>query len=155
MGAAVERVLQLNDTTRLVGILRERPDGSMFVDLRKFIASDRYIGPSRSGIWLAIPSVKAVHQILRALCQAAALPGECELAQFNITPRKDLVVRITQYGGGWGVDIREWLNGTKYTGWSRHGIRIATDKLPEALRLFEDLLYDGFQARAMSAGVAA
>jgi hypothetical protein len=43
----------------------------------------------------------------------------------------DIIIRKTSFKGRKFIDIRKFLHGAKYTGWSRKGISIAIENIEE------------------------
>lgn len=49
----------------------------------------------------------------------------------------DIVVRIIDFKGNKYVDIRKFLHGSKYTGWSKKGISIPINQFGEIMEMLK------------------
>ncbi len=58
-----------------------------------------------------------------------------EIGRIRKNDTTDIVVKITEYKGSIGLDIREYVQSERYTGWSKSGTRIPADKVCELTRL--------------------
>ena len=58
-----------------------------------------------------------------------------EIGRIRKNDTTDIVVKITEYKGSVGLDIREYVQSERYTGWSNSGTRIPADKVCELTRL--------------------
>lgn len=47
-----------------------------------------------------------------------------EIGRIKKSETTELVVRMTEFRGTVGIDIREYVTSDRYTGWSKNGIRI-------------------------------
>ena len=54
-----------------------------------------------------------------------------EIGRIRKNDTTDIVVKITEYKGSVGLDIREYVQSERYTGWSKSGTRIPADKVCE------------------------
>jgi len=52
-----------------------------------------------------------------------------EIGRIRNNSTTEVVVKITEYKGSVGVDIREFVTSERYTGWSKSGTRIPEDKV--------------------------
>jgi len=49
-----------------------------------------------------------------------------------------IVVRVSEYKGQMGLDIREYVESPRYTGWSKSGVRIPIDEIFALRRMIND-----------------
>ena len=54
--------------------------------------------------------------------------NETEVGKIEKNPQTDIVVKLSEYNGKLGVDIREYQKGAGYTGPTSKGIRIPAEK---------------------------
>lgn len=52
------------------------------------------------------------------------MPEEAEFGRIRKSPSTEIVIRRSDYRGMAGVDIREFVTTSTYTGWTKSGIRI-------------------------------
>lgn len=50
----------------------------------------------------------------------------------------EIVVRVSEYKGQMGLDIREYVTSDRYTGWSKSGVRIPIDDIFALRRMIND-----------------
>jgi len=50
----------------------------------------------------------------------------------------EIVVRVSEYKGQMGLDIREYVESERYTGWSKSGVRIPIDEIFALRRMIND-----------------
>ena len=58
-----------------------------------------------------------------------------EIGRIRKNDTTDIVVKITEYKGSIGVDIREFVTSDRYTGWTKNGTRIPADQVCELTRI--------------------
>lgn len=56
---------------------------------------------------------------------------EEEIGRIRKNESTEVVIRMTEFRGSVGVDIREYLTSERYTGWSKNGVRIPIELWPE------------------------
>lgn len=75
-------------------------------------------------------------------------PSLSENAQLigMITKREDtaIVVTVHRHRGAEYVDVREWVESDSFTGWTKKGLRMKADLVPELI----DLLHDAWSSEA-------
>jgi len=54
-----------------------------------------------------------------------------EIGRIRKNSTTEIVVKITEFKGSVGVDIREFVTSDRYTGWTKNGTRIPADKVCE------------------------
>ena len=107
--------------------------GDEFANIRKFVKSKRYTGPTKSG-------VKLTKRQLEILCKALSkIPGdlegasEGEFARIPVSENWFIWVGINYFNGEYGLDIRQYLQTEKYTGPSKKGVRLPLDYLGDTM----------------------
>ena len=58
-----------------------------------------------------------------------------EIGRLRKSESTEIVVRVDDYGGQKGVTIREFLTSERYTGFTKQGTRIPTDKWKEFVEI--------------------
>jgi hypothetical protein len=105
--------------------------GRRYAAVRRFLKSPRYTGPTRSGVTLDGELLGKVVGAIEGYATNGAEAKEQELGRYLRRPGVELVVRIQIYKDKAGIDIREWLDSEQYSGWSKKGVRIPHEKLPD------------------------
>jgi hypothetical protein len=121
--------------------------GRRYAAVRRFLRSPRYTGPTRSGVTLDGEMLSKVVEAIESYAGNGGEAKEQELGRFSRRPGVELVVRIQIYKEKAGIDIREWLDSDQYSGWSKKGVRIPHEKLPD-LRTHLKALKDALKAQA-------
>ncbi len=62
---------------------------------------------------------------------------EVEIGRIKKTDSTSVIVRINEFQGEKGVDIREYVETNKYTGLTKKGTRIPVSKWPEFKALLD------------------
>ena len=133
--------VDLNATNRLVFTLTYWK-GRQYANVRKFVSSPKYSGPTKSG--LALPGEMLVN-LTQALEQLQAeVPGAEQREHFRLPKRDDVNVVVATVPPDDlkslpSVDIREHIDTPEYTGPTKKGIRFSWDKLPEVVALLKTL----------------
>lgn len=112
----------------------------VWANIRKFIKSKRYTGPTKQGIKFdpaQLPQIKKAFE--KANDMADTIQDE-EFLRISRTPNRDLVVHASVYKGSLGVDLRVWLKTEKYKGWTKNGIRFPIDLLPQVLNALQKMI---------------
>lgn len=133
----------LTDKTRLVGIVSEFR-GSHWGHMRKFVESKAYTGLTQSGVALKLEGWDALVKIFEGMPEIKGLESEPESEKEWGRVEKSrtvaVVVRTLKDSGtapGIKVDVREWVEGGKYTGWTKKGVRFAAEHLSELAPLYK------------------
>ena len=111
-----------------------------WANIRKFVKSKKYTGPTRQGIKLdptKLPEIK--NAIEKASARVDMIKNE-EFLRIPRTENRDLVVHASDFKGSVGVDIRVWLKTEKYKGWTKDGIRFPLIILPRVLEAFQKMI---------------
>lgn len=131
--------LQLTKTTSLVFSVQSWK-GRMYAHVRKFIATEKYEGPTKAGMMLAgdllVPVIEALHR----LKVEAPGPTETEYARIDKSRTTRIVIKTVppdDLKSLPSVDIREFVESPEYTGWTKKGVRFPWGRLPEFIALLE------------------
>jgi len=129
--------LTLTDKTRLVGIVSTFR-GQLWGHLRKYVESKAYTGLTQSGVALRQEAWGALTKVLEIIPLGKELESETEpekeWGRVEKSRTVSVVVRTLKDSGtapGIKVDIREWVEGGKYTGWTKKGVRFGAEHLVE------------------------
>jgi hypothetical protein len=131
--------VNVGQNTRLVFSLSNRA-GQQFAHVRKFVATARYKGPTKSGFTLAGNQLNEVVGLLRGLAGSVPTAGQTQVGVVTRSGGSEFHVQVVLADDGAplpSVDIREHVNTAGYVGFTKKGVRFPWDKLPEVLRHFE------------------
>ncbi len=136
--------IELTGTTRIVfaaGVWKGQSRGS----IRKFVTTQRYTGPTKSGLSLGSPLLVELLTAVRKL--EATLPAQGETLLATVGKTKDWEIRITLIPPDAesslpSLDIREFVDTPRYTGPTKAGVRFPWDKLRRFAGLLETLAQD-------------
>lgn len=114
--------------------------GRQYAHIRKFVASAKYSGPTKSG--LALPGDVLVRIIDELERLEAEVPGAEELEFTRVAKRNDVKLVITiippdDLGSLPSVDLREHIETPGYSGPTKKGIRFPWDKLADVIGLLK------------------
>ena len=110
--------------------------GYKYVSIRKYLKSETYSGPTKAGITLSPEIVGKINTALAALPEDYKAVQEGELGKYAKKQGLSIVLRVSSYMGSKGIDLRQWQEDESYTGWTKKGIRLPTEKLKEVKELF-------------------
>lgn len=127
--------VELTDNTRMVGIVSPYR-GEIWAQIRKYVESNAYTGLTQSGVALKKDAWEAFETIMKALPDGEALEKETglekEWGRVEKSRTSKVIIRTLKDQGtspGLKVDIREWVEGGKYTGWTKKGVRFGAEHL--------------------------
>ena len=133
--------MELTDKTRLVGMVSPFR-GETWAHLRKYVESNAYTGLTQSGVAMRKEGWEAMEKIFIAFPELPKLEiegaPEKEWGRIEKSRTVSIVVRTLKDQGtspGMKVDVREWVEGGKYTGWTKKGVRFGAEHLPLLLPL--------------------
>ena len=98
--------------------------GERFANIRKFIRSESYTGPTKKGIKLAKQQLEPIIKALTQISGDLDTIQEGELASIPISEDRHISIRINYFNGEYGLDIRQYIATKKYKGPLKKGIRI-------------------------------
>ncbi len=105
----------------------------VWANIRKFIKSPKYTGPTSDGIKFE-PGLIA--DIINALENAGRQFDSLSDQEFLRVPKnkmRDFVIHASTYKGIVGIDFREWFKSREGGGWAPQGIRFRAEFLPELI----------------------
>lgn len=135
--------IEISGTTRIVlsvSTWKGQPRGSF----RKFVASEKYTGPTKSGFSLTGAMLVQLLQPLRSLQATTPAHGEAVFATVGKTSQSEIRITIIPPDADTSlpnVDIREFLNAPGYTGPTKKGVRFAWDRLRQFVALLETVVH--------------
>lgn len=112
--------------------------GRLYGHIRKFVKTESYTGPTQAGVTMSKEAVDSVRDAVTPLNIKDAVADK-ELARLPRGPGLELVVRLSLYKEKAGIDFREWVTTPSYTGWSKKGVRIAYEHLPQVKDFLEKM----------------
>jgi hypothetical protein len=107
--------------------------GQLFANIRKFIKSRKYTGPTKSGIKLTAEQLKLLTSALNQITGNLENLQEQKLIEIPIDKNRYIVASINLFNGKYGVDIRQYISSEKYKGPSKKGVRIPLYQLQETM----------------------
>ncbi len=140
--------IQLTRTTSLVFSVRPWK-GRMLAHVRKFVDSEKYEGPTKSGVAMGGDVLMSVIDALTRLKAEAPGANKEQFAKVHKAGDTDIVVTVIppdDLKALPSVDVREYVDSETYTGPTKKGVRFAWDKLTEFIGLLEA------QARQLGSG---
>ena len=129
--------VQLTRSTSLV--FSARPyKGKHLAHVRKYVSTAKYKGPTKAGLAMAGDVLLEVIEALEHL--HAAVPGPKGLEFARVAKRGDVEIVISTVPPDDlkalpSVDVREFVDSTRYTGPTKKGIRFGWEKLPEVIHM--------------------
>jgi len=134
--------IELTATTRIifaVGTWKGQPRGS----IRKFVATEKYAGPTKSGMSLVGATVLQLLAALRSL--QSTVPKQDQNQHISVGKTRDWEIRVSvippdEESNLPSVDIREFVETPRYTGPTKAGIRFPWNKLKQFAQLVEVLV---------------
>lgn len=63
-----------------------------------------------------------------------------EIGRIKKSESIEIVVKASEYESKSGIDIREYVTSKKFTGWSKHGVRIPIEKWKEFKAIIDKVL---------------
>ncbi len=113
--------------------------GKKFANIRKFIRSEKYTGPTKSGVKLNKDVFKKVQEALQDVPSSLSEAEEKELALISVSRIVSIRVSISYYQGKYGIDIREYYKTPNYKGPGKTGVRIPYEFLGQMRAFLEQM----------------
>jgi len=121
--------------------------GSLGVDIRKFVDSADYQGPTKQGVRIHGNALRKLVETLQIIAEKPdVLTQEIQLAKIAKNFDSDIVVQVVEYQGVKRLDVREQVNTKKGVIFTTKGISIPIDfagsfleGLHEALWCYESI----------------
>lgn len=101
--------------------------GKRYANIRKFITTQKYIGPTKSGIKLTKQQLESIQKVLLCLSNSSEMAQDEELLSIPLGENICLSIRISFYNGSFGLDIRQYISTEKYKGPTKKGVRFPLD----------------------------
>lgn len=133
--------VEIGRSTRLVFALNNWK-GRQLAMVRKFVNTDKYDGPTKSGFTMSGKVLVDVVGVLEQLRGEVCRREGAEYARVSKGKEIDIVVTTITPDDGQalpGVDVREHVCSNAYTGPTKKGIRFAWEKLPEVIACLKTL----------------
>ena len=146
----MERVgeIKISNIGRIVFSVEEWK-GKYGLDIRTFIDTSNYSGPTQKGIRLHKNAVNRLIPIIGQLTDYHELREDIVIGKVAKDFDTDFVVQITNFSGSTKLDIREQVTSKKGVFYTAKGISIPIDRLDEFKELlletawlFENILQD-------------
>lgn len=117
--------------------------GRMFANVRKFVANQKYQGPTKSGLSFNKNLLRGVISLLTALNKS--LPAKTEQEIGRLKKNDTDYIRLSTIPNEDdeklpAVDLREYVDSVTYQGPTKQGIRFRWDLLPDVLACFKEQL---------------
>jgi len=132
--------ISLNESSWLEFTIRDWK-GENYACIRKFVDTDRYSGPTKSGLNLHRQGLAKLLEAVRRLKEDIPGREEKEFCRLAKSDENEIVVCIIppkDSGSFPAVDIREFVDTPGYTGPTKKGIRFSWDRLNEVAELMEE-----------------
>ena len=128
--------IEMTESVRIVFYYDYFQD-KVWANIRKFIKSKKYTGPTRQGIKFDPAKLAEIKNAFQNANDKADKIQDEEFLRTPRSPNRDLVVHASVYKGALGVDLRVWLNTEKYKGWTKDGIRFPINIVPRVLEALQ------------------
>jgi hypothetical protein len=134
--------LSLQGSAKLIFTVSEW-QGRTFANVRKFVANQRYEGPTKSGLVLNKHLLREIIGLLGAI--EKTLPTNTETEFGRIKKNDSDYIRLSTIPTEDSetlpsVDVREYVDSQKYQGPTKQGIRFRWNILPDVLACFREQL---------------
>lgn len=108
--------------------------GFRYVSVRRYLKTDTFAGATRDGVTLTPEIVHALVPRLLNLPQDIKALKDGVIGKFAKRPGICIVASIGSFKGRRGLDLRQWQEDV---GWTKKGIWLPLEKLPEVKNLFQ------------------
>jgi hypothetical protein len=134
--------IELTATTRIIFAVGSWK-GQSRASIRKFVTTEKYAGPTKSGMSLDGATVVQLLAALRVL--QATIPTNDPNQHVSVGKTRDWEIRIAivppdEDSRLPSVDIREYVDSARYAGPTKAGVRFGWDKLKQFAQLAEVLV---------------
>ncbi len=109
--------------------------GFRYVSIRRYVKTEGFSGATRDGITLTPEIVRSLEPHIQALADDFSQIVPKQIGKFAKRPGICIVVSIGEFKGKKGLDFRQWQEDV---GWTKKGIWLPLDHLPEIKRLFKE-----------------
>ena len=111
--------------------------GYRYVSVRRYLQADGFAGPTRDGVTLTPEIVQVLVPLLQALPDEVSKMQVGEVGRFAKRAGICVVVRVAEFKGYFGLDLRQWQSDTGFT---KKGIWLPLEKIKEIKKLFAETL---------------
>jgi hypothetical protein len=111
--------------------------GYRYVSVRRYLKIEELFSPTRDGITLSPEMVRLLVPMLLALPDDPAKVPEGEIGKFAKRAGICVVVRVSDFKGYLGLDLRQWQSDAGFT---KKGIWLPLEKIKKIKQLFSDTL---------------
>ncbi len=140
------RTVIVNDNVEIRFYL-SRYRGRCSANIRKFVKTNKYTGPTKKGIQLNRKELQGIYESLKKLSPGVSVEEEEELDKIPICMGRFISVRTTIFNKECGIDIREHVDNEKYMGPTKRGIRIPFKYLNDVRLYMKEMIneYDEWE----------
>ena len=124
--------IELNDSSQCVFYVEEFR-GRKFGSIRKFVDSEAYSGPTKSGVVLNPEGIDELVALLGGLAKLSGKLEDKEVGKVQVQDGKFIAVTITTYREEQGLDIREYVDTDEYSGPTKKGIRLPVGAIKDSI----------------------
>jgi hypothetical protein len=107
--------------------------GKAWANIRKFLKSKKYTGPTGDGIKFEPELLPHVIGALENAEQQFDSLSDQEFLRIAKNKSRDFVIHASTYKGSVGIDLREWFKSKEGGGWAPQGIRFRAEYLLELI----------------------
>ena len=111
--------------------------GYRYVSVRRYLKMEELFAPTRDGITLTPEIVQTLVPMLAQLPDTPAQVPVGEVGKFAKRAGICVVVRVVDFKGHLGLDLRQWQSDCGFT---KKGIWLPLDKIAQIKKLFADTL---------------
>jgi len=131
----------LSDSTEILFYL-DTYKNKRYAKMRKFVKTNTYTGPTKSGLNLTPDNLKIIYESLKNISTEITNLEESELCRILISKFKGIFifVRIAYYNGNYGIDIREYFEIQNEMQPTKKGVRIPFEYLSDTRSHLENML---------------
>lgn len=118
-------------------------NNKQYANIRKFISSPKYSGPTKSGLFISENVLASILKILNKIKEDIPNKNSDQIDKINKSKESDIIISIIPPDNSKSlpsIDIREFIESEKYTGFTKKGIRFPWDKLNDVVLLFESII---------------
>jgi hypothetical protein len=131
--------IQLSETSEIV-FYTDTFRSELFANIRKFIKSRKYTGPTQSGIALTVEQLRAIFNRLIEFVPDFDTLSEQELITISTGTTKHIVVKIQLFNGVYRLDIRQYISTDKYKGPLKKGVSIPISYWDDIITFCREML---------------
>ena len=111
-----------------------------FANIRKFIRSEKYTGPTKSGLKFTEEQLDVISKALTEVTENSVDLSENELAVIPLDDKRHISLRISYFNGEYAIDLRQYIKFDSYAGPSKKGVRIPIDYLADTIAYCQKMM---------------